>query len=109
MHKRVKRFVLEKAVEDYLVQRIEALGGVCDKLMGSRGLFDRVAVVHGEVMFIEVKRPKGGRLSRHQLARHDSYRAAGACVMIVKTLADVDQLIDRLTPRQLDGRPRPPG
>lgn len=86
----------EHAIEKYLVSSVESLGGVCEKIIsaGSRGYFDRVAVLPGgRVLFIECKKPRGGRVSAHQKARHQSYVRLGATVVIVKSLADVDRLL----------------
>ena len=45
------------------------------------------------VWFLEVKRPKGGRVAKHQRMRHDAYIALGAKVAVVESLADVDRLL----------------
>lgn len=91
--------MLEHQVEAYLVERITALGGVCEKVTspGGRGYFDRVAVLPGgRVLFIEVKRPKGGAVSFHQRLRHQRYAMLGATVVVIKSLPGVDDLVDRL-------------
>jgi hypothetical protein len=88
----------EKVVETYLCEKVASAGGVAEKVqvIGSRGFFDRLVVLPGgRVVFCEVKKPRGGRLGVHQAARHDRYRALGAEVRVIKTLADVDFLIDR--------------
>jgi hypothetical protein len=51
----------------------------------------------GQVCFCEVKKPKGSRVSKHQIVRHDAYRALGADVAIVRTFEEADALVDRLT------------
>lgn len=111
---------LESTVEDYFVARVEALGGVAEKTraIGSRGYFDRVAVIPARtiadlpeappsivalilaagplparVIFAELKRPKGGRLSVHQIQRIQRYRAIGAEVVVLSTKAHVDELL----------------
>jgi hypothetical protein len=90
--------VSEADVEAILVERVEALGGACEKTVcpGSRGYFDRVAVLPGSparVIFLEVKRPKGGRVAKHQAARHALYRSLGAEVAVIKRIADIDRLL----------------
>jgi hypothetical protein len=90
--------VKEADVESYLVSRVQAAGGVAEKVtvIGTRGFYDRLVVLPGgRVVFVECKKPKGGRVSRHQKIRHATYRALGAEVMLLKTLADVDHLVDR--------------
>lgn len=100
---------LESIVEDYFVARVEALGGVAEKTraIGSRGYFDRVAVVPetgadietrrtvtvARVIFAELKRPKGGRLAEHQRRRRDRYVAMGAEAVVLSSKEDVDALL----------------
>jgi len=90
----VKR--LEIAVENELVQRVKALGGIAEKgsVPGRRGFFDRIVVLPGgRVIFVECKRPQGGRLSAHQILRLDIYRKLGAAVAVVRNSADIDRLL----------------
>ena len=59
--------VKESVVETELVKRVRAIGGICEKtrVIGRRGLLDRVVVLPGNrVVFVELKRPVGGRLVR---------------------------------------------
>jgi len=86
----------EKIVEEELVRRVRALGGIAEKttVIGRRGFFDRVVVLPGgAVIFCEVKRPKGGRLSPHQIERIRQYRQLGAVVAVVSNSADIDRLL----------------
>jgi Holliday junction resolvase len=88
--------IRENAVESELVRRVESAGGACEKVQspGSRGFFDRLVILPGGlVVFVECKRPQGGRLSPHQLDRHKKYRALGCVVAIVKSSADIDRLM----------------
>ena len=97
-HKSSAKRILEKSVEDYFVERVEALGGVAEKVvaLGGRGYFDRVAVLPGpRIIFVEAKKPKGSRISVHQRTRHSVYRALGAEVAVVKTFEDVDRLMTK--------------
>jgi hypothetical protein len=90
--------VLENVVEDYLVKRVEAAGGIAEKTiaLGTRGYFDRTCVLPGgRVIFVEVKKPRRSHTTKHQSTRHAAYIALGAEVAVVKNLADVDRLIDR--------------
>jgi hypothetical protein len=92
------RKLVEKDVESYLVDQVEALGGLCPKLIspGGRGFFDRLALLPGgRLTFVEVKRPRGGRVSGHQRELHAAFQALGANVAIVKTKGDVDRLLGR--------------
>jgi hypothetical protein len=87
---------LESTVETYLVERVEALGGVAEKVqvINRRGFFDRLVLLPGgRVIFCEVKRPRGGVLSPHQRQRIENYRALGAEVAVVKNRDEVDRLL----------------
>lgn len=89
--------MIEKKVEDYFVACVEALGGVAEKTAspGKRGYFDRVAVLPGgRVIFAEIKRPKRSRTAAHQMLRQRVYKALGAEVVLIKSFADVDRLLD---------------
>lgn len=88
---------LESAIETELVMRVRAIGGIAEKttVVGRRGFFDRVIVLPGgRVIFCELKRPSGGRVSIHQMQRHRIYSALGAVVAIVRTSADIDALLN---------------
>lgn len=102
--------LLESAVEAELTRRVEAAGGLCDKVvaLGSRGYFDRVVVLPGgRVVFVETKRPRGprggrgGKVSANQLKRHADYRQRGCEVRVVHDSADIDRLLAGL-PSGLD-------
>jgi len=98
-----KTKVKESAIETELVRRIEALGGVAEKVtvLGRRGFFDRLVVLPGNnVWFVELKRPKGGRLSPHQRVRHKIYLGLQANIAIVRNMADIDRLIVRASLRK---------
>lgn len=61
---------LEREIEAKLVKLIERYGGNCLKWVcpGWTGVPDRIALLPGGgVLFIETKRPSGGRFSRMQI------------------------------------------
>jgi len=61
--------MLEKQIENYFVWAVETLGGKTYKFKSptQRGVSDRIACMpNGETWFVELKRPKGGRLSELQ-------------------------------------------
>lgn len=89
--------MLEKTLEAYFVHRVEWAGGIAEKTVspGGRGYFDRVCVFPGgRVVFVELKRPKRSNTSAHQRTRHERYISLGAEVAVVRSLADVDRLIE---------------
>lgn len=56
----------ESEVESYLVWHVERMGGKAYKFASPsmRGVSDRIVCLpNGDTWFIELKRPKGGRLS----------------------------------------------
>jgi hypothetical protein len=77
----------ESVIENAVVKAILARGGVIDKVtsLSRRGFFDRIAVLNGVTYLIETKRPRGGKLSKHQVELHAAYRAAGANVVVVRS------------------------
>ena len=89
--------VKERAVEAELVARVEALGGLCEKVMcvGKRGFFDRLIVLPGpRIIFAEIKRPRFSRVAPHQQKYYDTFRALGVVdVYFVKNSADIDRLL----------------
>ena len=92
----------ENAVETELVARVRAIGGVAEKVtvLGRRGFFDRLVILPGgAVLFVECKRPRGGRLSAHQIERARIYTALGAVVAVVENSADIDRLLNEQGPR----------
>jgi hypothetical protein len=108
----MKTPVLERSVEAALVRRISALGGVAIKLVAVRGLSDRLVVLPGgKVIAVELKRPKGGRLSPHQKLWIGRLRSLGVEVVVIRDAAGVDQLfagmiIDRGAPKRVSSRTR---
>lgn len=86
----------EASIEDYLRERVAGLDGVCIKLspVGLRGVPDRLIVLPGpRVIFVELKRPKGGVISALQHWWRKRLLALGCEHHFVKTRAEVDALI----------------
>jgi hypothetical protein len=86
----------ENVIERALVARVRQLGGVADKVqvIGRRGFCDRLIVLPGgRVIFVECKRPRGGRLSPHQVHYREIYAACGVTIELVHTIADIDRLL----------------
>jgi hypothetical protein len=88
--------VRESAVEAELRSRVLARGGMCEKIMviGQRGFPDRLVILPGpRVIFVELKRPRGGRLSPHQREYIAWLEALGVAVAVVRNSADIDRLL----------------
>jgi hypothetical protein len=89
--------VKESAIERELVDRVNRLGGLCIKAaaLGQRGFFDRIVVLpDGKVTFVELKRPKGGRVSAHQSWHFKIFSELGASVALIKSSEDIDRLLN---------------
>lgn len=93
-------YVRESSVEDYLVKRVEALGGKAYKTVtpGRKGFPDRLCVLPGGVLFFaELKAPKGV-VAPAQLRRIDELKALGQRVFVAPSKADVDHVLKVMVP-----------
>ena len=90
----------EASIEDYLRTRVNDLGGVCIKLspVGLRGVPDRLIVLQGpRVIFVELKRPKGGVISALQHWWRARLMKLGCEHHFIKTRAEVDAMVGEQT------------
>ena len=91
--------VLEKDIEAYLKKRVEENDGVFLKFPATHieGFPDRILLMPHEVMcFVELKRPKGGRISEIQKHWHEKLRNLGYQVFVIKDKSEADTLIFKL-------------
>lgn len=92
--------VLEDSIETYFVKRVRfTLGGIALKgdVKGQRFL-DRIAILPGgRTVYVELKRPKGGRYSVHQKETLERLKAMGHETARLKTKKEVDEWVDSLT------------
>ena len=92
--------VLEKDIERTLRHMVERRGGMCLKWVcpGWTGVPDRIVLLPGgRIIFAELKRPKGGRISEMQRWWADKLRSLGfTCLFIhsAKDVADLEQLLE---------------
>lgn len=87
---------IEHDIENYLARKVKALGGKCIKLIAlhEKGIPDRLVVLpKGRVGFVELKRPKGGRLSEMQKYQIEKLRGLGCKVYVAKNYDEVDTLL----------------
>lgn len=88
----------EQQVEKYLVNRITNLGGLPWKFTspGTAGVPDRIVIMNGLICFVELKRPKGGRVSDMQLWRIEQLRKQGMKAYVIKNKEQVDHLVQQM-------------
>lgn len=85
-------FEIEKDIEKKLVSLVRKHGGRCEKLVnaGFSGFPDRTVLLPGgKVIFVETKRPRGGRYSALQNKWRDWLHELGFSYYRIK---DVEQL-----------------
>lgn len=95
--------MLEEVVEDHFVASVEMLGGRAFKFIvkNVRGIPDRVVFIPmGIFLLVELKRPKGGRLSTPQRLLHKWFRSIGFPVHTLYTIEAVDTLMEQVARRQ---------
>jgi hypothetical protein len=87
----------ESDIERYLVQRVNAMGGLCWKFTspGTAGVPDRIVVMNGHTVFVEVKAP--GEIPRPlQVKRFRQIDDKGGVMYWVDSNGQVDTLISVL-------------
>ena len=54
-----RKVIREREIESYLVKKVTESGGICWKLIspGNAGVPDRLVIIRGEVIFVELKAP----------------------------------------------------
>ena len=84
----------ESQIENYLVERAKALGGECRKLrwIGRNGAPDRIVMLNGQVIFIELKAP-GEKAKPHQVREHERMRRMCQRVEVVDSCERVDEVL----------------
>lgn len=91
---------LEKEIEQKLRRAVELHGGRCLKWVcpGWSGVPDRIVLLPGaRVHFIELKRPKGGKLSPLQVVWHKWLAQLGFYCFTLWDDEDVSNYIDFIT------------
>lgn len=86
---------LEKEIEKRLKEMVEDHGGLCLKWVcpGWSGVPDRILLLPGgRIVFVETKRPKGGKVSRLQRWWNEKLTKLGFYAFFVYTYQDIDTL-----------------
>ena len=89
----------ENAVENYLVAGVEALGGICPKLVdqGRRGFPDRTVMIpHHDIVFVETK-TTDGHVASWQNRYHKQLHDLGFRVEVLWTCKQVDEFLHAYT------------
>ena len=90
----------EGPVENRLVTRAKAVGGLCWKFAPTTsGIPDRILILGGHIVFVETKAP-GQSVRRLQQVRHTALRRRGMDVRVVDTIDDADALIAEIAARE---------
>jgi hypothetical protein len=90
---------LEKTIENYLVKRVQSLGGECEKFTSPqrRSVPDRIVTMPGgKLVFVEVKR-FGKQPTEMQARDHQRRLELGFVVWVVDSKAAVDHLVEELS------------
>tara|TARA_R110002074_G_scaffold195878_7_gene362469 strand:- start:3186 stop:3470 length:285 start_codon:yes stop_codon:yes gene_type:complete len=89
--------VRENKVEKYLNKKVEELGGITRKWVspGRDGVPDRIVIIRGNVIFVEVK-TSDGKLSTAQKREHERLESSGTIVYTVYGEEGVDSLMGLL-------------
>jgi len=102
----LKRPLRESDIEKYLVKRVKELGGECRKIqfIGRPGAPDRLVMLpeeyfpvrhmlrHALTLWVELKAP-GKKAEPHQLREHARMRKMGQRVVVIDSLAGVDEVL----------------
>lgn len=95
--------MLEAEVEAHFVKGVEMLGGKAFKFIvrNIRGIPDRICFLPmGILLLVELKRPKGGRVSAVQRVLHEWFSSVGFPVHLLYTKQAVDILLEQISRRQ---------
>ena len=100
----MKRPLRESDIEKYLVKRVKELGGECRKIqfIGRPGAPDRLVMLppryykevleNSPTIWVELKAP-GKKAEPHQLREHARMRKMGQRVVVIDSLAGVDEVL----------------
>lgn len=89
----------EREVESHLIEELKKIGLTCVKFVPDQrpGMPDRVVLLpDSRVLWVETKKPKGGRVATLQKYRHRELRNMGHEVVVVWTKEEADELVQKL-------------
>lgn len=84
----------ERDIENYLVERVKAMGGEVRKVkwVSHRGAPDRLVLLPGRTVWVELKAP-GEKPKAHQTREHNRMRRMGQRVEVVDSFERVDEVL----------------
>ena len=84
----------ESYIESALAEAVKAAGGVCRKVqwIGRRGAPDRVVMLRGKTIWVELKAP-GQKAKPHQQREHARMRSLGQTVVIIDQIEQIKELL----------------
>ena len=84
----------ESSIENYLVERVKALGGEVRKVkwVGRNGAPDRIVLLAGNATWIELK-ATGENPKPNQVREHVCLRKAGQRVVVIDSFEGVDEVL----------------
>lgn len=83
---------MEKTIEKYLCNKVKSAGGMCLKLTNYKGIPDRLILLNGKAVFVEVK-DTGKQLRYEQKVFQEKLRDLGFNAYVVDSKDDVDALM----------------
>ena len=99
--KGVAKSPLEKDVEAKLIRRVRAAGGISWKFVSpnNRGVSDRVVLIDGRVIFVELKRD-GGKMTPLQQVFREKVESNGGEFALVVGMDGVEGFIAKIKAEQ---------
>lgn len=87
-----ERLIRESVVENHLIKRVKEAKGFTIKIRFMRGWPDRIVLLPGGILlFIELKRPVGGKFEPLQERIHDKLLWLGFYVQVWNTKEQIDE------------------
>ena len=99
-----KPTIRESVIESYLRKQVILAGGLCWKFTspGTNGVPDRVCIMNGNIVFVELKRP-GGKPRTDQIAIHKLMAIRGVATLVIDSKKQVDELVAMMKKNQGTG------
>lgn len=87
----------EVSIERKLRNEVNRIGGLCFKFnSGVTGVPDRIIIYNGKTIFVETKKPKGGKISGKQKYWLNVIRKSKVEALTIFTKEEIEVFIERL-------------